>query len=56
MLEQVDVLVCGGGPTGLLTGLGLARQGISVAVIGECGSYSISDIDPNGYTRKMSEV
>jgi phenol 2-monooxygenase len=35
MLERVDVLVCGGGPTGLLTGLGLARMGIATAVIGK---------------------
>ncbi|QGA17831.1 hypothetical protein EYB26_005507 [Talaromyces marneffei] len=36
MLDRVDVLVCGGGPTGLLTGLGLARQGISTVVIEKC--------------------
>ncbi|KFY15822.1 hypothetical protein V492_01751 [Pseudogymnoascus sp. VKM F-4246] len=36
MLERVDVLVCGGGPTGLLTALGLARMGISTAVVEKC--------------------
>ncbi|GAM43000.1 hypothetical protein TCE0_044r17462 [Talaromyces pinophilus] len=36
MLDRVDVLVCGGGPTGLLTGLGLARQGISAVVLEKC--------------------
>ncbi len=33
MAKCVDVAVVGGGPVGLLTALGLARQGLSVTVI-----------------------
>lgn len=55
MLERVDVLVCGGGPTGLLTGLGLARMGIPTAVVGKRKNYFMIDVDPKSY-RKMSEV
>ena len=35
MTECTDVLICGGGPVGLLTGLALVRMGISTVVIGE---------------------
>lgn len=35
MIEYTDVLICGGGPVGLLTGLALVRMGISTVVIGE---------------------
>jgi hypothetical protein len=35
MTEYTDVLICGGGPVGLLTGLTLVRMGISTVVIGE---------------------
>ena len=31
--EQVDVLICGGGPVGLLTGYCLARYGLSTCVV-----------------------
>lgn len=47
MLDRVDVLVCGGGPTGLLTGLGLARQGISAVVLGKCWEYLLKRVNPN---------
>ena len=47
MLDRVDVLVCGGGPTGLLTGLGLARQGISAVVLGKLWKYLFNDLNPN---------
>lgn len=47
MLDRVDVLVCGGGPTGLLTGLGLARQGISAVVLGKLWKYLLNDVNPN---------
>lgn len=47
MLDRVDVLVCGGGPTGLLTGLGLARQGISAVVLGKCCKFLLKDVNPN---------
>lgn len=35
MAESTDVLICGGGPVGLLTGLALVRMGISTVVIGK---------------------
>lgn len=34
-IEEADVVVCGGGPTGLLTALSLQKLGISTCVIGK---------------------
>lgn len=33
--DFTDVLVCGAGPVGLLTALGLAQQGVKTLVIGK---------------------
>ncbi|KAI7971614.1 hypothetical protein EIK77_002615 [Talaromyces pinophilus] len=44
MAEYTDVLICGGGPVGLLTGLALVRMGISTVVIGELRQHLHSDI------------
>lgn len=38
MNEHVDLVVAGGGPTGLLSALLAQRLGLSVSVIGKCQS------------------
>lgn len=38
-VEEVDVVVCGGGPVGLLTAYSLQRFGISTCVIGKSRCY-----------------
>lgn len=39
--EHTDVLVCGAGPVGLLTALGLSQQGIDTFLIGLSFSNTI---------------
>ena len=41
-MEYTDVLVCGAGPVGLTTALGLAQQGVSSIIIGKKRSFQVA--------------
>lgn len=40
-IEEVDVIICGGGPVGLLVAYGLQRFGVSTCVIGKFHSDTL---------------